>query len=167
MVTTKSIPEQAKNLIADEGHEIEVVDCADLLGVSESSDMKWTKHVNSIVKRCSTRLYLLRTLKSSAVASDALLLFYHAKIRAILTYTYPAICSMPKHLLEKLISVERRVYKIIDDEPSFMANQARKIVQQADKEDHRLSYMFHRNARNGRLDRCPESKDKPVNKLHP
>ena len=83
-----------------------------LLGVLESCDLKWRKHVDATVAKCSTRLYLLRMLRKTGVPRDCLVLFYNAKMRSLLSYAYPAMTNMPKFLLDKLIAVERRATSV-------------------------------------------------------
>ena len=46
------------------------------LGLNISSDWKWNVHVSELVRKISTRLYFLRQLKKSHVATRELILFY-------------------------------------------------------------------------------------------
>jgi len=151
-ICTKKAPQCVKPLVASDGREIRVVEETKLLGVLESSDLKWRKHVDATVAKCSTRLYLLRMLRKTGVPRDCLVLFYNAKMRSLLSYAYPAMTNMPKFLLDKLIAVERRAYQIIGGEPQvslvdFLGKLARGVVVAAQDRTHRLNYMFLRNER--------------------
>ena len=62
---------------------LETVNSVKLLGLNISSDFKWNGHVSELVRKVSTRLYFLRQLKTSHVATRELL-FY----TGILQYTH-------------------------------------------------------------------------------
>ena len=62
---------------------LETVNGVKLLGLNISSDLKWNAHVSELVRKVSTRLYFLRQLKKSHVATRELLLFYITRIRSI------------------------------------------------------------------------------------
>ena len=71
-----------------------------------SSDLKWNVHVSELVRKVSTRLYFLRQLKKSHVATRETLildLFYITCIRYILEYGSPVShCALPSYLSEDL-----------------------------------------------------------------
>ena len=46
------------------------------VGLNISSDWKWNVHVSELVRKISTRLYFLRQLKKSHIATRELILFY-------------------------------------------------------------------------------------------
>ena len=46
--------------IVVDGHNLEVVDHAKLLGVTITSNLSWNMHVSEIIKNASKRLYFLR-----------------------------------------------------------------------------------------------------------
>lgn len=67
---------------------LETVNSVKLLGLNISSDLKWNAHVSELIRKVSTRLYFLRQLKRSHVATKELL-FYITCIRSILEYSSP------------------------------------------------------------------------------
>ena len=74
-----------------------------LLGLNISSDLKWNIHVSDLLRKVSTRLYFLRQLKKSHVATRELLLFYITCIRSILEYGSPVFHrALPSYLSEDL-----------------------------------------------------------------
>ena len=58
-----------------DGHNLEVVDHAKLLGVIITRDLSWNIHVSEVVKKASKRLYFLRQLKRVNVQKADLLGF--------------------------------------------------------------------------------------------
>ena len=74
-----------------------------LLILNLSSDFKWNVHVSELVRKVSTRLYFLRQLKKSDVATRELILFYITCIRFILEYGNPVFHrALPNCLSEDL-----------------------------------------------------------------
>ena len=54
------------------GNEIDDVQCAKLLGVTISSDLRWNKHVESIVAKAGKRVYMLYQLKRAGIGQHDL-----------------------------------------------------------------------------------------------
>ena len=75
----------------------------------------------SLVRKVSTRLYFLRQLKKSHVATRELLLFYITCIpRSILEYGSPVFHrALPSYLSEDLERLQKRAVKIIYPELSY------------------------------------------------
>ena len=91
-----------------------------LLGLNISSNLKWNAHVSELVRKVSTRLYFLRQLKKSHVATRELLLFYITCIRSILEYGSPVFHrALPSYLSEDLERLQKRAMKIIYPELSY------------------------------------------------
>ena len=85
-----------------------------LLGLNISSDLKWNAHVLELVRKVSTRLYFLRQLKRSHVATKELLLFYITCIRSTLEYSNPVFHhALPSYLSENIERLQKRAMKII------------------------------------------------------
>ena len=85
-----------------------------LLILNLSSDFKWNVHVSELVRKVSTRLYFLRQLKKSDVATRELILFYITCIRFILEYGNPVFHrALPNCLSEDLERLQKRAMKII------------------------------------------------------
>ena len=96
-----------------------------ILGCHFSSDLKWDKHVEIIVRKASKRIHLILSLKRAGCSTSLLFNVYCTCIRPILLYCFPTVCNMPKALLKKLLSVEKRVLRIIgpcnDERPSLLS----------------------------------------------
>jgi len=70
------------------GTPMERVNTFKLLGVHVANDLKWTRHVNAILSKASSRLNFLKQLKRAGVGRDDMLCFY--VIRPVLEYACPA-----------------------------------------------------------------------------
>jgi hypothetical protein len=95
-----------------------------ILGCYFSADMKWDKHVDFCVRKASRRIYLILSLKRAGCSSRLLFNVYTSCIRPILLYCFPTYCNIPQFLRRKLLSVEKRIFRIIssDDElPSLFS----------------------------------------------
>ena len=64
------------------------------------------------IKKANKRLYPIRNLKRAACSSSAMLLAYNSVIRPLLLYAYPCFCNFPTYLQERLLKLERRVFRI-------------------------------------------------------
>ena len=86
---------------------LETVTSVKLLGLNISSDLKWNVHVSELVRKVSTRLYFLRQLKKSHVATRELLFFYITCIRSILGYGSPVFQRpLPSYLSKDLYTAK-------------------------------------------------------------
>ena len=85
-----------------------------LLGVYIQSDLKWQTHVNSMIKRANSCLFMLRKLKYHYLNTSDLVSIYISFVRPILEYAAPAwsgeISSKQCNDLER---VQKRTCKII------------------------------------------------------
>ena len=86
-----------------------------LLGLIFSSDMKWKAHVDSQLAKCSKRIYIIRNLRRAGCDPSLIFKVYVALIRSCLLYAIPSFCNLPKCLVSKLLSVEKRAKRIIAD----------------------------------------------------
>ena len=97
-----------------DGHNLEVVDHAKLLGVTITSNLSWNMHVSELVKKASKRLYFLRQLKRAHVEKALLLRFYTSCIRSVCDYAIPVFhASLPQYLIDDLERVQKRALSII------------------------------------------------------
>ena len=96
---------------------------------------------------------------------------YYAFIRSVLLYGFPSFCNAPQVLLNKLVRVERRIFKIIfggdvlvspDDLLSCANTTCRKLLFAATEKssDHPFLQLFV--ARSSTKTRCTRSLDKPL-----
>ena len=85
-----------------------------LLGLHINSDLKWNVLVSELVRKVSTRLYFLRQLKKSHVATRELLLWYITCIHSILEYGSPVFhLALPNDLSKDLERLQKHIMKII------------------------------------------------------
>ena len=112
-----------------DGKEIELVEEHKLLGVVLRSDLSWEPHVDYIVGRCYSKLWILRRLKQLGADSEDLTEIYQTQIRSILEFAapvwHPAITG---ELRLKLERVQKSAFHIIlsDNYTSYRA--ARKVL---------------------------------------
>ena len=100
--------------VSIEGVEFETVSSAKVLGVTISSDLKWSAHIDSITTKAAKRLYLLRQLKRAGIAPSDLVLFYCSVIRSVLEYACQVFhCNLPLYLSDEIERIQRRALRII------------------------------------------------------
>ena len=80
-----------------------------------TTDMKWNLHVDHLVKKPSKRIYLILHLKRANCPTDILFMAYMSSIRPILLYAHPTFCNATDYLRERLLRVEKRIFRIIGD----------------------------------------------------
>ena len=79
-------------------------------------------HVNEVVKKAVSRLYLLRQLNSAKVAPADLLSFYVKCVRPVMEYACHVFHnSLPTCLSDELEKLQRRALLIIYPELSYAA----------------------------------------------
>ena len=92
------------------------------LGIVVSADFKWNAHFDFILKKAAKRLFVLRNLKRSGCPSNTLFRVYTGLVRPLLTYSYPSFCNAPRYLLNRLVSFEKRAFRIMGlDHSSHMS----------------------------------------------
>ena len=98
---------------------IERVPVFKLLGVSLSTDLRWSYHTKDICVKANKRLHFLRMLKRSAMTADDLLKYYKTVIRPVIEYASP-VCqsSLTSDEYRQLEQIQRRAVQIIS---SFIA----------------------------------------------
>ena len=70
--------------------QLEVVDEMRLLGITVRSDLKWTSNTQDIVKRASSKLWILRRLRNLGANKCELVDIYNKQCRSILEFGAPA-----------------------------------------------------------------------------
>ena len=96
------------------GKKLPVVKNAKILGLTISSNLKWTDHINEVIKKANKRLYFIILLKRAKVSPKDIANFYCTVIRPILKYCAPVFhYSIPSFLSEDLEMVQKRAFKII------------------------------------------------------
>ena len=83
------------------------------LGVHIDSTLSWSTHIEYIIKKATTRLYLLKQLKRAGLPNSHLLHFYITVIRPVLEYCAPVWhYALTKALSESLEAVQKRAIHI-------------------------------------------------------
>ena len=95
------------------GIVIDRVSSYKLLGVIISNDLSWNEHCDSIHKKATKRLFVLRTLKRVGLGTNDLVLVYCSIVRSIVEYASPVWAAIPLYLDELIESVQRKALKII------------------------------------------------------
>ncbi|KAI8493848.1 hypothetical protein Bbelb_281950 [Branchiostoma belcheri] len=71
-------------------HPLQKVKVAKLLGLHLQADLRWDVHVDYMVKKGGTRLFLLRKLKTFRLSIEDLLTIYTSYVRPVCEYAVPA-----------------------------------------------------------------------------
>ena len=83
------------------------------MGVIISNDLSCNEHCDSIHKKATKRLFVLRTLKRVGLGTNDLVLVYCSIVRSIVEYASPVWAAIPLYLDELIESVQRKALKII------------------------------------------------------
>ena len=87
------------------GIVIERVSSYKLLGVIITNDLSWNEHCDSIHKKATKRLFVLRTLKRVGLGTNDLVLVYCSIVRSIVEYASPVWAPIPLYLDELQLPV--------------------------------------------------------------
>ena len=82
------------------GIVIDRVSSYKLLGVIISNDLSWNENCDSIHRKATKRLFVLRTLKRVGLGTNDLVLVYSSIIRSIVEYASPVWDAIPLYLDE-------------------------------------------------------------------
>ena len=93
---------------------IEVVTSVKLLGLTISNNLKWNAHIENVIRKGASRLYLLRQLKRAKGDTARLLCFYTTCIRPVSEYACQGFHEgLPEYLSDELEKIQRRALRII------------------------------------------------------
>ena len=84
---------------------IELVEESKLLGIIITSDLKWEAHTNYMIRRCNSKLWVIRRLKKLGASKEDLLDIYCKHVRSILEFAAPV--WNPALTGEDIINLER------------------------------------------------------------
>ena len=103
-----------------DGNELPVTDCAKILGVTISSDLKWNNHIVDCIKKANKRLYFIVLLKRARVPLNDIVNFYCTTIRPVLEYCAPVFHhALPAYLNEDIERIQKRALSIISPAMSY------------------------------------------------
>jgi len=83
-----------------------------ILGLIFNDNLGWNQHIEKIVKRCSSQLFLLRKIKGT-LNSKSLLTIYYGLIECLQSYSGAAFLHLPQYLENQLNSITKRAHRII------------------------------------------------------
>ena len=96
------------------GQQLEIVKSAKILGVTLTDDLRWNKHIGTVVSKTSKGLYLSKQLQRAGVDEHHLIDSYNACIRSVVEYACEVFHSnLPTYHSEELERVQRRATRII------------------------------------------------------
>ena len=106
--------------IFSNGTVLSPVDHTKLLGVVIDSKLSFNQHIEFLVSKSNSRLFLMRKLKTLGLNATGLKTFYETNIRSLLVYGSPAWYTLlSKQCKETLESVQRSATRIIFPDLSY------------------------------------------------
>ena len=78
-----------------------------VLGLYFNEKLTWTDHFNFVIRKASSRLYVLRTLKN-LLNHDKMVMIFYALIQSILDYASPIFLNANVYLDSKFVSLCKR-----------------------------------------------------------
>ena len=97
-----------------DGAAIERVSQVNVLGVTLSSDLSWNAHVDGIVSKARTWVFLIYQLKRAGIGRCDLVRIYISVIRPVVEYACPAWhTNLPKYLSDNIESIQKGCMKTI------------------------------------------------------
>lgn len=101
---------------------IEKVESYKLLGLHITADLTWNVHVEYILKKANSRLYVIRLLRKANVSPTDLVAIYCSIVRSVLEYAATVWSNLPRYLSDQLESIQKRALRSIY--PNFTYQQA-------------------------------------------
>jgi hypothetical protein len=83
-----------------------------ILGLLFNNKLNWSDHFDFVIKKVSSRLYVLRVLKS-IMSHDQLVLTFQALIQPLYEYASPVFLNASNNLNLKLLSLCKRAFRIV------------------------------------------------------
>jgi len=96
------------------GKKLEVVTETKILGLTIQSNLCWDHHVNSMISKCSRRLYMLSRLKRFGIPVKDLVSVYVGYVRPLVEYAVPVWNgSITARQTQQLERIQKRACRII------------------------------------------------------
>ena len=93
---------------------LEVIYETKLLGVTLSSDLSWSKHIDTITKRATRNLWVLIRFKTLGGTTHQLVQVYITRVRSILEFAAPVFhSSLTRIQSHKVETVQKKAFAII------------------------------------------------------
>ena len=96
------------------GAAIERVSQVKVLGVTLSFDLSWNMHVDGIVSKARTRVFLIYQLKRAGIGQCDLVRIYISVVRPVVEYACPAWhTNLPKYVSDNIELIQKQCMKTI------------------------------------------------------
>jgi hypothetical protein len=93
---------------------LEVIYTTKLLGVTLSSDLSWSHHIDDIAKRATKKLWVIIRFKTLGGTRDQLLTVYQTRVRSTLEFAAPVFSSgLTQDQSRQLEMVQKKAFAII------------------------------------------------------
>ena len=92
-----------------------------VLGLYFNRKLTWSDHFNFVVKKASSRLYVLRVLKP-LLNHDELVVVFYALIQSVLDYASSLFLNTQVYLNSKFVSLCKRAFRIIHGHAVYTCN---------------------------------------------
>ena len=124
MIISVARPSQSETaIITIDNCPIERVSSFKLLGVTISTDLRWSCHIKELCAKANKRLHFLKLLKRSAMTTDDLLHYYKTVIRPVIEYACPVWqSSLTVDEQRKLDAIQKRAIMIISGSNDYEFN---------------------------------------------
>jgi hypothetical protein len=83
-----------------------------ILGVWFTSDLKWSKHLHYVYKKCARAAYFIKLLQIRGLKGSLLRSACNALVFSHLTYCWPVFCECLLGDLRPLLNLEKRLSKL-------------------------------------------------------
>ena len=101
-------------ILTPQADTLQCCESVKLLGVHIQANLKWNSHVEYMVKRANSRLYLLRTLKYYILTIPDLVNIYISFVRPVLEYATPVWSGgLSKGQCQMIEQVQKRACRVI------------------------------------------------------
>ena len=97
-----------------QGNSIEATSSAKLLGITINDSLSWTDHINNVIKKCNSYLYLLSRIKNF-LSIETRKRFYNAYILPHFDFCCIIWGNCTSSLEDKLIKFQKRAARVILD----------------------------------------------------
>ena len=115
------------------------------MGVTLYSDLTWNKHVDSVSKRATKKLWVLVRFKTLGGSPEQLLKVYHTRVRSTLEFAAPVFDSgLTKEQSRQMESVQKKAFAIIlgSSYTSYESALSSLNQERLDTRRHLLAYKF-------------------------
>ena len=115
------------------GGTLNIDDHIDILGVEFDSKLTFSRHVNNLARKASSKISALRRMKQ-LLDKKGLCMLYKSQVRSHLEYSFLAWISCPRSHLALLDKVQRRAERLIasvgeqEEQPSLDSLEHRRMV---------------------------------------